>query len=249
MVGSLLRRMGLSRPSRISSDYEALLPEQLPTYREDDEQSSYGSLMALHSAHSRAKRAWLILDANGKISQRRVRSLECFIFARDTVPIQASVIQRQLTSARGGQVDKHELCLRLSLPVRDLRILDPAVMTSQSPSSIFIRDNAIIFNIESLRMLIQKDEVLIATTLVLIVGIHQQVAHLQACQGVISWNGVTGHPAELPSGWTAVDGIHMSVAGRYICARAVRHAGPCRSCHRTPQLEGRDIPTLRAQSC
>ncbi|KAK9909360.1 hypothetical protein WJX75_001012 [Coccomyxa subellipsoidea] len=88
--------------------------------------------MALHSAHSRAKRAWLILDSHGKISQRRV--------------------------------DKHELCLRLSLPVRDLRILDPAVMTSQSPSSIFIRDNAIIFNIESLRMLIQKDEVILLSS-------------------------------------------------------------------------------------
>ncbi|EIE24723.1 hypothetical protein COCSUDRAFT_62141 [Coccomyxa subellipsoidea C-169] len=62
------------------------------------------------------------------------------------------------------QVDKHELCMRLSLPVRDLRILDPAVMTSQSPSSIFIRDNAIIFNIESLRMLIQKDEVILLSS-------------------------------------------------------------------------------------
>lgn len=81
MVGSLLRRLGLSRPSRGSTDYEALLIEPLPTYPEDDEHSSYGNFMALHSAHSRAKRAWLILDSHGKISQRRVRSKRVNVFA------------------------------------------------------------------------------------------------------------------------------------------------------------------------
>ncbi|CAL8467760.1 g7298 [Coccomyxa elongata] len=109
-----------------NDDYEALLP------RETDEDSAHDSLMALHSANSRAKRSWLILDSTGKVSQRRV--------------------------------DKHDLCTRLSLPMRDLRILDPTVMTSQSPSSIFIRDNAIIFNIESLRMLVERDEVILLSS-------------------------------------------------------------------------------------
>ncbi len=165
MVGSLLRRMGFSRPSPSSNDYEALLTEQVPTYREIDEESSYGNLMALHSAHSRAKRSWLILDATGKISQRRVRSStgipnSCLQTTHAQAHLQLHCDPAQWRpELTCGQVDKHELCMRLSLPVRDLRILDPAVMTSQSPSSIFIRDNAIIFNIESLRMLIQKDEV------------------------------------------------------------------------------------------
>ncbi|BDA42583.1 magnesium transporter MRS2-B [Coccomyxa sp. Obi] len=113
-------------------DYEALLTHEHPIPRETDEDSAHDSLMAFHSANSRAKRSWLILDSAGKISQRRV--------------------------------DKHDLCTRLSLPMRDLRILDPTVMTSQSPSSIFIRDNAIIFNIESLRMLVEKDEVILLSS-------------------------------------------------------------------------------------
>lgn len=58
----------------------------------------------------------------------------------------------------GMQVNKHELVAHLGIPFRDLRILDPSIPTP-SPSSVFIRENAIIFNIESLRMIITKDEV------------------------------------------------------------------------------------------
>lgn len=53
-----------------NDDYEALLP------RETDEDSAHDNLMALHSANSKAKRSWLILDSTGKVSQRRVRALD-----------------------------------------------------------------------------------------------------------------------------------------------------------------------------
>ena len=47
---------------------------------------------------------------------------------------------------------------RLGIPWRDLRILDPSI-PSPSPAAIFIREQAIVFNVESLRMIITKDEV------------------------------------------------------------------------------------------
>lgn len=56
------------------------------------------------------------------------------------------------------QVEKHTLVTRLAIPWRDLRILDPTI-PSPSPSSIFIRDHAIVFNVEALRLIITKDEV------------------------------------------------------------------------------------------
>ena len=55
-------------------------------------------------------------------------------------------------------MEKHSLVSRLGIPWRDLRILDPRI-PSPSPAAIFIREQAIVFNVESLRMIITKDEV------------------------------------------------------------------------------------------
>lgn len=55
-------------------------------------------------------------------------------------------------------MEKHSLVSRLGIPWRDLRILDPSI-PSPSPAAIFIREQAIVFNVESLRMIVTKDEV------------------------------------------------------------------------------------------
>lgn len=48
------------------------------------------------------------------------------------------------------QVDKHELVLELGVQYRDLRIVDPHVPTPY-PAGIFLRDKAMVLNLESLR--------------------------------------------------------------------------------------------------
>lgn len=48
------------------------------------------------------------------------------------------------------QVDKHELVLQLGVHYRDLRIVDPHVPTPY-PSGIFLREKAMVLNLESLR--------------------------------------------------------------------------------------------------
>ena len=48
------------------------------------------------------------------------------------------------------QVDKHELVLELGVQYRDLRIVDPYVPTPY-PAGIFLRDKAMVLNLESLR--------------------------------------------------------------------------------------------------
>ena len=48
------------------------------------------------------------------------------------------------------QVDKHELVFECGIHHRDLRIVDPHIHTA-SPSAIFIREKAIVVNLESLR--------------------------------------------------------------------------------------------------
>jgi len=49
-----------------------------------------------------------------------------------------------------SQVDKHELVLQLGVHYRDLRIVDPHVPTPY-PSGIFLREKAMVLNLESLR--------------------------------------------------------------------------------------------------
>ncbi|KAK9803551.1 hypothetical protein WJX73_008351 [Symbiochloris irregularis] len=56
------------------------------------------------------------------------------------------------------QVDKHGLVMQFGVPYRDLRMLDPLVPMPY-PSSIFIREKALVVNLESIRMLICDDQV------------------------------------------------------------------------------------------
>lgn len=60
------------------------------------------------------------------------------------------------------QVDKAALVQRLWIPFRDLRQLDPTAPIPY-PSSIFIRERALVVNIESVRMIISKDEVYVSS--------------------------------------------------------------------------------------
>ncbi|KAK9817294.1 hypothetical protein WJX72_012299 [[Myrmecia] bisecta] len=59
------------------------------------------------------------------------------------------------------KVDKHTFVTELGVHYRDLRILDPLV-PSPYPAAIFIREKALVINLEALRMIICKDEDLIA---------------------------------------------------------------------------------------
>ncbi|KAK9864899.1 hypothetical protein WJX84_008296, partial [Apatococcus fuscideae] len=56
------------------------------------------------------------------------------------------------------KVDKHAMVQDMGIHYRDLRTVDPLVSTVY-PASIFIRDKALVVNLECLRMIVCKDEV------------------------------------------------------------------------------------------
>ncbi len=56
------------------------------------------------------------------------------------------------------QVNKKKIVDDLGVHYRDLRYLEPLVPTPY-PAAIFIRDKALVVNLESLRMLVTKDKV------------------------------------------------------------------------------------------
>jgi hypothetical protein len=56
------------------------------------------------------------------------------------------------------QPDKHGIVEELDIPYRDLRMVDPLVPIPY-PAAIFIRDRALVVNLENIRMIICKDQV------------------------------------------------------------------------------------------
>ena len=49
---------------------------------------------------------------------------------------------------------------KLGIPIRDMRLLDPNLLTSET-GKILVRDNAIVFSMEHVRLIITADEVII----------------------------------------------------------------------------------------
>ena len=55
------------------------------------------------------------------------------------------------------------MCLqkfKLGIPIRDMRLLDPVLLTSET-GKILVRDNAIVFSIEHVRLIISATVVII----------------------------------------------------------------------------------------
>ncbi|KAL3135886.1 hypothetical protein ABBQ32_007442 [Trebouxia sp. C0010 RCD-2024] len=57
-------------------------------------------------------------------------------------------------------VDKHAVVAELGIHYRDLRILDPLVPTPY-PTALFIREKALVVNLESIRMIVSADQVFV----------------------------------------------------------------------------------------
>ena len=55
------------------------------------------------------------------------------------------------------QMEKYQLVAHLNIPYRDLRILDPLAPIPY-PTTIFIREKALVVNLESIRMIICQDQ-------------------------------------------------------------------------------------------
>lgn len=58
------------------------------------------------------------------------------------------------------QADKHEITQQLGVQLRDLRLLDPQLHASY-PSALLCRDKALVVNLEHIKCIITKDEVLV----------------------------------------------------------------------------------------
>lgn len=61
------------------------------------------------------------------------------------------------------EIDKYTLATQLSVPLRDLRVLDPLFPTPY-PSAIFIRDTSIICNLEHIKLIATSDQVWLIDT-------------------------------------------------------------------------------------
>ena len=61
------------------------------------------------------------------------------------------------------QAGLHLQKFRLGVPIRDMRLLDPNLLTSET-GKILVRDNAIVFSVEHVRLIITADCVIIPQT-------------------------------------------------------------------------------------
>ncbi|CAK0784123.1 hypothetical protein CVIRNUC_007326 [Coccomyxa viridis] len=68
-------------------------------------------------------------------------------------------IRTSFTSDKRGLISK----FRLGVPIRDMRLLDPNLLTSET-GKILVRDNAIVFSVEHVRLIITADCVIIPQT-------------------------------------------------------------------------------------
>ena len=85
--------------------------------------------------------------------------LEVFHYALDTSlcrPCKSPVLSVCLPL----QADKHAITQQLGVQLRDLRLLDPQLHNSY-PSALLCRDKALVVNLEHIKCIITKDEVLI----------------------------------------------------------------------------------------
>lgn len=74
-------------------------------------------------------------------------------------------IQEQV-SQQGACTDHRSACaqkFRLGVPIRDMRLLDPNLLTSET-GKLLVRDNAIVFSVEHVRLIITADCVIIPQT-------------------------------------------------------------------------------------
>ncbi len=61
-----------------------------------------------------------------------------------------------LTSDKRGLITR----FKLGIPIRDMRLLDPNLLTSET-GKILVRDNAIVFSVEHVRLIVTADAVII----------------------------------------------------------------------------------------
>lgn len=78
------------------------------------------------------------------------------------------------------QADKHAITQQLGVQLRDLRLLDPQLHSSY-PSALLCRDKALVVNLEHIKCIITKDEVLILN------ADEESVVGLLALHGPIVW--------------------------------------------------------------
>ncbi|CAL8469012.1 g8553 [Coccomyxa elongata] len=73
--------------------------------------------------------------------------------------INSQGIKTSFVSDKRGLIQK----FRLGVPIRDMRLLDPNLLTSET-GKILVRDNAIVFSVEHVRLIITADFVIIPQT-------------------------------------------------------------------------------------
>uniref|UniRef100_A0A7S3XEP0 Magnesium transporter n=1 Tax=Picocystis salinarum TaxID=88271 RepID=A0A7S3XEP0_9CHLO len=74
-------------------------------------------------------------------------------------------------------VDKYHLASTLNVPYRDMRVLDPLI-PSETPSSIFIRENALVLNLEHIKAVVLADRCYILASDAVKLFVHEVLERL-----------------------------------------------------------------------
>lgn len=74
-------------------------------------------------------------------------------------------------------VDKYHLASKLKVPYRDMRVLDPLI-PSETPSSIFIRENALVLNLEHIKAVVLADKCYILASDAVKLFVHEVLERL-----------------------------------------------------------------------
>ncbi|KAI8464620.1 MAG: hypothetical protein J3K34DRAFT_526053 [Monoraphidium minutum] len=114
---------------------------------------SDGSAPSHLGAHGGARH---LAAAKAKDRKKKLgRKVSWLILHQDGSSQRVLVDKRQLTQARPLGA------MGLEIPMRDLRLMDPALQTWEAYAQILVRDNAMVFSVEHVRAILAADKVLI----------------------------------------------------------------------------------------
>ncbi|CAK0788018.1 hypothetical protein CVIRNUC_011240 [Coccomyxa viridis] len=103
------------------------------------------------------------------------------------------------------QADKHAITQQLGVQLRDLRLLDPQLHNSY-PSALLCRDKALVVNLEHIKCIITKDEVLILNA-----DEENVVAFIEELQRRLT--PANGKPLRLPGSKSSPNFVHVENNG------------------------------------
>lgn len=144
-------------------------------------------------------RAFAKCGSRGQLRQKKSRKTSWLVLTRDGERQTITVDKRQLVQAMGVEI-----------PMRDMRLLDPALQTFETNrGQMLVRDNALVFSMEYVRLIIMADKVLMPLDFEKSAAIERFTS---ALEGALRERGQSEHGSEDGTlNRSSVNGVHSAL--------------------------------------